>query len=258
MGILNVTPDSFSDGGAYLTDQSAIDYAMQMIEHGADIIDIGGESTRPGAESVRIEEEIRRTVPVIKEIKKLNPQIKISIDTTKYETAKAALDAGANIINDISGLQFEPRLAELAADYNAALVIMHINGTPQNMQANPRYVDLIREVHGFLSEKISYAQEFGVKKIITDVGIGFGKTYQHNIELLRNLELFKFPGTLQMLGISRKSFIGKMLGEAEPKERDTATAMIHAILINNPVDIIRVHNVKLLTELRTIFNEIYN
>jgi dihydropteroate synthase len=255
MGILNITPDSFSDGGKNFNLQDALDSAEKMIESGVDIIDVGGESTRPGSESVPVNEEIKRVIPVIKELNKNFPDIKISIDTTKYEVAKIALDNGADIINDISGLQFEPRFAELAAYYDAGIVLMHIQGNPKLMQVNPNYNDVVGEVYTFLENKVQYSHKIGVNKIWADVGIGFGKTYFHNIQLLKHLEQFHKLGVPLVLGISRKSFIGKMLEIENPQERDIATALIHSILLAKGVDIVRVHNVALMNTLRIIIKE---
>ena len=250
MGILNVTPDSFSDGGKFFNPEIATQYALQMIEDGADIIDIGGESTRPGAAVVSLEDELNRTIPIIREIKRLKPETQISIDTTKYEVAKQAVEGGANIINDISGLKSDVRLAELAAEYSVSLCIMHIQGTPRTMQSNPVYENVVQDVYNFLNKQTELATSLGVKDVICDVGIGFGKTIEHNLELLRNLDKFKSLGTKLLLGISRKSFIGKLLNIEKPEERDVATTLIHSILLKNDIDIIRVHNVKLISQLR--------
>ena len=255
MGILNVTPDSFSDGGNYLDPNQAIKQVDWMVLNNVDIVDIGGESTRPNAQAVSLEEELKRVIPVIKEIRKIYPDLTISIDTTKYEVAKAALDEGATIINDVSGLQFDQRLAELAAEYNATLIIMHMKGTPQNMQDNPEYQDVVSEVYDFLDRQKFLAQSYGVEKIWVDVGIGFGKKYKHNLELLKNLEKFHSLNCPQVLGISRKSFIGKMFDIPDPKERDLQTVLIHSILLIKGIDIVRVHNVEYLNYLRKIILE---
>ncbi len=252
MGILNVTPDSFSDGGAFFDTQNAIRQGLSLIEKGADILDIGGESTRPGASEVPLSDEITRVVPVISAIRKECAATPISIDTTKYEVAKAALDAGANIINDISGLTYDTRLAELAAEYGATLVIMHIQGKPRTMQNNPVYQDLIHEIKTWLRDKIDFARSKGVKEIIADVGIGFGKTIEHNISLLQNHDEFLALGVPLLLGISRKSFIGKTLSLENPLERDIPTALIHALLLDKKIDIIRVHDVELHNTLKKI------
>ncbi len=257
MGILNITPDSFSDGGDFYNLNDALSQVEKLVKDGADIIDVGGESTRPNSEQISANEEIRRVIPVISEIHKNFPEIVISIDTTKYVVALAALDEGATMINDISGLGDDARLAELASRFNAGLIIMHIQGTPQTMQVNPHYQDVVGEVFVHLNSRIELAQHIGVQQIWADVGIGFGKTLQHNLELLRNLEYFQKLNVPLVLGISRKGFIGKILGIDDPKERDVATALFHSLLIHNKIDIVRVHNAKYLNQLR-ILNEVLN
>ena len=244
MGILNVTPDSFSDGGDNYVHQTAIHNALKMLDEGADILDIGGESTRPGSMPVSTEEEIKRVVPVITAILENAPRAVISIDTTKYDVAKEAVAAGAKIINDVSGLEFEPKLADLAAENNCALVIMHMRGNPRTMQKNINYNNIISEISEFLHNKVEFARGKGVNDIIIDYGIGFGKSAEQNFELLRNSEKFNIPGTRLMLGLSRKSFIGKKFAIEEPKQRDLPTALLHSLLLNKPIDIIRVHNVR--------------
>lgn len=255
MGILNVTPDSFSDGGNFSNSLDAIKHVDWMVQNNVDIVDIGGESTRPNAPIVSEKEEIERVIPILKEIRKIYPHLNISIDTTKYNVAKAALDEGADFINDISGLQYDERLAELASLYNAGLIIMHIKGTPQNMQENPEYNNVVNEVYDFLEQKSILAKSYGVEKIWIDVGIGFGKKYKHNIELLKNLDKFNSIKCPQVLGISRKSFIGKMFNINEPKERDLHTVLLHSVLITKGIDIVRVHNVEYLNYLRKILIE---
>lgn len=242
MGILNVTPDSFSDGGVNFSMESAVESALKMLDAGADIIDIGGESTRPGAKSVPANEQINRIMPPIKEILTLRPDAIISVDTTNYQVAKTALDAGAKIINDISGLQFEPKLAELVTEYDAELVIMHTSGNSEIMQSKTNYDNLIDDILQFLTEKVSFARAAGASKIIIDYGIGFGKTPEQNIELLKNTEKFIIPGTKILVGLSRKSFIGKILNIDYPKDRDLASILFHTLLLNKPIDIIRVHS----------------
>lgn len=255
MGILNVTPDSFSDGGIFLDTLEAIKQVDWMVENRVDIVDIGGESTRPNAPEVPAEEELRRVIPILREIRKIYPHLTISVDTTKYEVAKAALDEGADIINDVSGLQFNENLAELVANYNAGLIIMHMKGTPRDMQANPEYDDVVQEVYNFLDKQILIAESNGVDKIWIDVGIGFGKKMKHNLELLKNLDKFNTLKYPQVLGISRKSFIGKMFNIDEPKDRDVQTALLHSILITKGIDIVRVHNVEYLNQLRKLLIE---
>ncbi len=257
MGIVNITPDSFSDGGKYFDTSVATNYAKLLIEEGADIIDIGGESTRPGSLPVSEQEEIDRVIPVVENIKNIYPEIILSVDTNKYNVAKYALDAGTDIINDISGLTNAPEIAQLTASHNKYLVIMHIKGSPQLMQVKPHYNNVVKEVFDFFSAQIDLAKNFGTKKIIIDVGIGFGKNYEHNLELLRNLDEFEKLEHPMLLGISRKSFIGKMLGIENPENRDYATMMLHSILLNKNTDIIRVHNVKKAVIFKKIYNEIH-
>lgn len=257
VGILNVTPDSFSDGGMFVEPKVGITWGIQLLRDGADIIDIGGESTRPGSEAVSVGEEIRRVLPVIEGLKKEIPNAVISIDTMKYEVAEKAVALGASIINDVSGLQNDIRLAELAAKHDCSLIVMHMQGTPKTMQLNPQYDNVVEEIFKFLEEKIHIAKSFGVKNIIADVGIGFGKTVEHNWELLRNFERFYDLGVPLMLGISRKSFIGKTLNIESPLERDVPTALLHSLLLKYRIDYIRVHNVRLLNFLKTLYNKLY-
>jgi len=243
MGILNRTPNSFSDGGLFMDESSAVTHALKMAEEGADIIDIGGESTRPGALDVSIKEEIERTVPVIKKLAgKL--RIPISIDTSKAEVAEEALKNGAGIVNDITGLKKDPRIAKLAADFNVPVVIMHIKGSPRTMQLNPVYDDLIAEITESLEESIKIAKRAGVDedKIIIDPGIGFGKTVEHNLQIINKLDKFKKLGKPILIGVSRKSFIGKVLN-LDVGKRLIGTACACALAIANGADIIRVHDI---------------
>lgn len=258
MGIVNVTPDSFSDGGLYSEHQSAIAHACTLIEQGADIIDIGGESTRPGADIISIEEEINRTIPVIQGLRSLHPEITISIDTIKPEVAESAIKAGAHIINDISGLDNGPELAIIAAQYNVPLIIMHRKGISATMQQNPTYEDIVEEVKHHLLERCALAREHGAEQLIIDVGIGFGKTIEHNWELLRSLHEFHEIGYPMLLGISRKSFIGASLNIANPAERDIPTHLLHALLLNKHCSIIRVHDVSMAQMTRTLHSRLNN
>jgi dihydropteroate synthase len=245
MGILNVTPDSFSDGGAYFEKSKAVDRAFRMADEGADIIDIGGESTRPGSEPVPLYEEIRRTVPVIEALSgKIS--IPLSIDTYKSAVAERAFEAGASIINDISGLRFDPRMPALAAKYNVPVVVMHIKGAPKDMQKNPAYDAVVPEIIDYLRGCIDIALDAGVSgdKIIIDPGIGFGKTFSHNLEIIKNLKEFAYLEKPILIGPSRKAFLGKILGDAPPHERLEGTAAAVAISIFNGANIIRVHDVK--------------
>lgn len=243
MGILNVTPDSFSDGGKYSNPNEAADYGIQMIDNGADIIDIGGESSRPGSESISTEEEIKRVVPVIQKILLERPSAIISVDTTKNIVASNALQNGAIIVNDISGLTFDPRITETVKKFNASVVIMHMLGTPKNMQQNPQYENVVEEIYNFLFEKISIAKNSSVKNIFIDPGIGFGKTVEHNLEILQRLGDFKSLGHPILIGLSRKSFMGKILN-LEVDKRDVPTSIAETLAINNGARIIRTHNVE--------------
>jgi dihydropteroate synthase len=244
MGILNVTPDSFSDGGCYADRQSAIDRALVMEDEGADIIDIGGESTRPGARPVSGSEEIERVVPVIRAVAK-RVRVPISVDTSKASVAEAALDAGASIINDISGLSFDSGMAGVAVRYRVPVVIMHIKGTPRTMQKNPTYRAVVPEIKAYFHERIDYARKAGIpdNMIILDPGIGFGKTLRHNLEIIKRLDEFEGFQKPLLLGHSRKSFIGSLLNAAHPEDRLEGTAAVSAIGIMKGANIIRVHDV---------------
>lgn len=256
MGIVNVTPDSFSDGGKYNSFKTATDHALKLIDDGADILDIGGESTRPGAAEVSADEEIARVVPVIEAIRKVNSDIPISIDTTKYDVALKSVEAGATMINDISALKNDERLGQLAALKNLPLILMHMQGVPRTMQQNPQYDDVVQDVFKELAERIQFAQSLGVKEIIADVGIGFGKTVEHNWQLLKFHAEFLKLGVPLLLGISRKSFIGKSLGIDVAAERDIPTALLHAMLLKSGAGIIRVHDVKIHSQVRELFKKL--
>ena len=244
MGILNVTPDSFSGDGIYQDIDRAVETGERLVQEGADIIDIGGESTRPGAQSVTTEEEIERVIPVIG---KLSKKIKapISIDTAKSKVARRALDSGASIVNDITGFESDHEMVYVIREFNAKVVLMHIKGTPQTMQNSPKYGNLIQEIKEELRRIIDKAILNGIKKenIIIDPGIGFGKTLEHNLEILNRLSEFKELGMPVLVGPSRKSFIGKITG-TEPYNRVFGTAGAVAIAIENGADIVRVHDVK--------------
>ncbi|MFN3873124.1 MAG: dihydropteroate synthase [Ignavibacterium sp.] len=255
MGILNVTPDSFSDGGKYINPDIAVTHALEMIDDGADIIDIGGESTRPGSEPVTAEEEIKRVVPVIKEILKQRPEAIISIDTYKSKVASEALEAGAKIVNDISAFTFDPELADVCKHYNATVVLMHIKGTPKTMQNNINYREVVSDIYDFLKHQTDYALEKGIEKIIIDPGIGFGKTVDDNFKIIKRLKDFKSLGYPILIGVSRKSFIGKTLN-LDVEERDLPTAAIEALSIFNSARIIRTHNVKNGKQIIKLLSEI--
>ncbi len=243
MGVLNTTPDSFSDGGLFLNEDDAVKHALKMVKEGADIIDIGGESTRPGAKGVALDEELARTIPVIKKLAE-KTNVLISIDTAKSDVARKALEAGASIVNDITGLKGDSHMAEVAAEFNATVVLMHIKGTPRTMQQNPVYKDLINEIIKSLKESIEIAETAGIDKdkIIIDPGIGFGKTTEHNLEIIDQLARFKALKKPILIGVSRKSFIGSVL-DVEPDKRIMGTASSCALAIANGADIIRVHDV---------------
>ncbi len=245
MGVVNVTPDSFSDGGLYFTPERAIVHAKDLEKAGADIVDIGGESSRPSSQPISLEEELRRVVPVIKAIA---PELKIliSIDTYKAKVAQAAIEAGAKIVNDISALRFDEDMAKVVADYKTLVVLMHMKGTPKDMQINPYYENVLQEVYDFLAERIDYALTQGIDKvqIAIDPGIGFGKRLEDNLRLIKHLSFFKTLGRPILLGPSRKTFIGKVLNIEVPAQRDIGTLGVVALATLLGVDIIRVHAVK--------------
>ena len=243
MGILNVTPDSFSDGGLYINSDDAVEHGLEMINDGADFIDIGGESTRPGSDIVTGEEELERVIPVIKKILTAEPETIISIDTTKSKVAEEAIKNGAKIVNDISGATFDEEMLTVVKKYDVPVILMHIKGTPKNMQQNPYYENVVQEIYDFLFDRIKAAEEIGIENIFIDPGIGFGKRIDDNFEILRRLDDFKSLGFPIVIGASRKSFLGKTLN-LDITERDTATAITEAIAVKNGARIIRTHNVK--------------
>jgi dihydropteroate synthase len=245
MGILNVTPDSFSDGGQFQLVENAVARALQMEADGADIIDIGGESTRPGAEPVALDEELRRTIPVIRELA-TQIRIPISIDTTKAEVARQAVEAGAEIVNDISGLTFDPDMLEVCRLHDAGICLMHIQGTPQTMQQNPTYGDVVREVTEFLQQQVDRCLMAGIlpERMSVDPGIGFGKTAEHNLQLLKSVS--RLQQDLQrpvLIGHSRKRFLSKILGRSL-EERESGTIGVSIALAEQGVDILRIHDVR--------------
>lgn len=243
MGILNVTPDSFSDGGKFYQMDVAIERARELIASGADIIDIGGESTRPFSDPTPLEEELNRTIPVIEAIRSFS-DVPISIDTTKAEVARRALAAGADIVNDVSALRFDPDMARTISDAGVPVVIMHMLGTPKTMQQNPHYDCLFGEIIYFLQERIQYALREGIKReqIIVDPGIGFGKTVTHNLRLIRDLNLLNVLERPIVLGLSRKRFIGAILNRPV-EERELGTAVANTVGIIAGAHIVRVHDV---------------
>ena len=256
MGILNVTPDSFSDGGKYYNLDNAIEYALELVNQGVDIIDVGGESTRPGAKAISLNDEINRVIPVIKGIRSVS-SIPISIDTYKSEVAKKALDSGANIINDISGLNFDSKMIDIVKEYNVPLVIMHIKGTPLNMQVNPHYDNIIDEIISYFEKRINLCLDYGIPKthIILDPGIGFGKQLNDNFVLIRKLNLFAELGYPILIGPSRKSFIGLTLDLPVDDRLEGTSAAITASIMNG-ARIIRVHDVLEMKRVQIISDKI--
>jgi dihydropteroate synthase len=242
MGILNVTPDSFSDGGQFLDVVRAVSHALQMVEEGAYIIDVGGESSRPGADPVSEKEELSRVLPVIKGIREKS-QILLSIDTYKSGVAQQVLQAGANIINDISGLRSDPGMINVAKDFDCPVVVMHMKGTPRTMQKNPSYHDVCQEVNDFFNERIEFLGKNGITKIILDPGIGFGKRLEDNLTLIRCCETFKQFGLPVLVGTSRKSFLGLITGRPEDQRLAGTLATVQS-LVQKGVNILRVHDVQ--------------
>ena len=258
MGILNVTPDSFSDGGKFNTTSAALTQAQAMVSVGADIIDIGGQSTRPGAEQISLEAELERVLSVLELLRPVI-DIPISIDTTRAEVAKAAIIAGADIINDISAGTFDPQMLPTVANLNVPIVLTHIRGNPQNMQKCTDYEDLIADIYNFLSEQITKATLLGIdkNKIIIDPGIGFAKNHQQNLEIFRRLELLKTLNSPILVGASRKSFIGNILNQPDPKLRVWGTAAACCAAIFNGADILRVHDVQEMQQVTLVADAIY-
>ncbi|MBE0571861.1 MAG: dihydropteroate synthase, partial [Ignavibacteriaceae bacterium] len=253
MGILNVTPDSFSDGGQFIHKENAVNYGIQMVENGVDIIDIGGESTRPGSEPVSESEELRRVIPVIEQILNIKPDALISIDTTKANVAKEALKSGALMVNDISGGKFDPDIFDVVAEFNVAMILMHTKGKPKTMQASPVYSDVVSEVYDYLATQSKIAFKHGIENIIIDPGIGFGKRTEDNLDLIERLEDFKSLEFPIMIGLSRKSFIGNILN-LPIEDRDDATNAMNSFAISKGARIIRTHNVKQAVQTCKLYN----
>lgn len=254
MGILNTTPDSFFDGGSFYESQSALQRIDEMIEQGADIIDVGGQSTRPGAEPISVEEELSRVVPVLEAAIPRFPNTLFSIDTTRYEVALEANRLGVHIINDVSGLQKEPRFAELCAEFDMALIIMHSKGEPKTMQDNPSYEDVLGEVVEFLDKQVSYARRIGVQSIIIDPGIGFGKTLDHNLEILSQLKVLQRWGSPILVGASRKSIIGSILNNRPLEGRLAGTLALHYDALVRGAKILRVHDIQEAKDIILVYN----
>jgi len=256
MGVLNVTPDSFSDGGAYFDRQKAIAHGLEMIAEGADLIDIGGQSTRPGSEPIGAKAELDRVVPIISELAG-KTAVPISIDTTISDVAEAALDAGAAMVNDVSAFRFDDRMAKLVADRRVPAVLMHMQGTPATMQADPRYDDVVAEVKAFLRARLDYASRCGIdrQRMIVDVGIGFGKNLSHNLALLGRIDEFFELGVPVLVGHSRKRFLGELL-DLDVTDRDGATAAVSAYLAGKRVHILRVHAVRATRQAAELINRL--
>lgn len=256
MGVLNLTPDSFSDGGLFTTKEKALDHCLKMINEGADLIDVGGESTRPGSDPLSINEELDRTIPIIEKIRSIT-DCTISIDSYKSKVVEAALNVGANIVNDISGLTFDHNMAELISQKNAPIIMMHINGKPKIMQENPRYDNLLKDILDFFSRQLELAQSVGIdsSKIILDPGLGFGKKVEHNFELIRKLPQICAMGFPVLVGPSRKSFIGEALNLPINDRIEGTMASITASVING-ARIVRVHDIQKTRRTVTITEKI--
>ncbi len=256
MGIVNVTPDSFSDGGLFRAAEAAVEHGLQLVEEGADILDIGGESTRPGARLVELEEELGRVVPVVKELAR-RTGVPLSIDTTKSDVARQAIDHGAQIVNDISGLRFDPEMLPLCQTNNAGIVCMHILGTPQTMQDNPQYDDVVREVNDYFLERLHALEQAGIERsrVVLDPGVGFGKTAQHNLEILSHIKQFRSLGRPVLVGHSRKGFLKTLLGRPV-EERSSGTIGVSVALAMQHADILRVHDVRAVRDALTAWDVI--
>jgi len=248
MGVLNVTPDSFSDGGKYYSFDRAVEHGLEMAEDGADILDVGGESTRPFSQRVSVQEEIDRVVPVIEALNK-EVNLPISIDTYKSEVAKYALDAGASIVNDISALRFDPELGPLVAERGVPVILMHMKGRPEDMQKDPQYDDVVGEITEFLRDAVARATQSGIPKehVVVDPGIGFGKTFDHNLVILRDLSRFEVLDRPLLVGTSNKSFIGHVL-DRPVEERAVGTMATVAVAVMNGAHMVRVHDVKMAVD----------
>jgi len=256
MGILNATPDSFSDGGEFNELTSALEHVELMISEGASIIDVGGESTRPGSEPVSEEEEIDRVIPILEKAVPRFPDTFFSIDTTKYRVAEEALKRGTHFVNDISGLKKEPRFIDLCLQYRAGYVMMHSQGDPKTMQQDPTYDDVVSDIYTFFKDQLAKTKEKGLDSVIIDPGFGFGKTLDHNLKLLANLDMFNKLEYPILVGISRKSTIGKILGGRPAKERIIGTVAAHYHAMMQGANIIRVHDVKEAHDSLLVYNAI--
>jgi dihydropteroate synthase len=252
MGVVNVTPDSFSDGGLYLEADAAVEHGLELAAQGAAILDVGGESTRPGAEPVAAAEEAQRVVPVVERLAAEGRRV--SIDTTKVEVARAALDAGATIVNDVAAFRFAPELAGLVAERGAGCVLMHMLGEPRTMQLDPRYDDVVSDVRAFLEERLAFAVAEGVpeERVWLDPGIGFGKSLEHNLELLRRLDEIVAIGRPVVIGTSRKSFLGKLAGGRSETERLPGTIATNVLAMERGATVFRVHDVAPVLDALTV------
>lgn len=257
MGIVNVTPDSFSDGGQFLDVEQAVAHGIELVEQGADLLDIGGESTRPGAEPVSEREELRRVVPVIERLAAA-VDVPLSIDTTKSAVAREALAAGACIVNDISALTFDPVMAEVCAGSDCGVIVMHMQGTPQTMQDNPQYVDVVAEIVSYLGQRVDALEKQGIarERVVIDPGIGFGKTAAHNVEILSHIGALHTLGRPVLIGHSRKRFLGKLIGR-KIDERTAGTIGVSIALAQQQTDILRVHDVAAVKDALTAWRAIH-
>ncbi len=256
IGVVNVTPDSFSDGGEFLSVENAVAHAKQLVADGADILDIGGESSRPGAVVVSEEEELRRVIPVIERLRR-EVDVPISLDTYKPRVAEDGLKHGVDIINDITGLR-NPQMIEVVAKYKCPVIIMHMQGEPKTMQKEPQYQDVITDIKDFFGERIAAAQKAGVKNIILDPGIGFGKKLNHNLEILRRFEEFCTLGYPVLIGTSRKSFLGMLMNGAGPKERLEGTLATTIVAVLKGAQLVRVHDVKEMKKALIVVDAVRN
>ena len=243
MGILNVTPDSFSDGGEWFDRDAAVTHGLRLVQEGATILDVGGESTRPGADPVTLDEELRRVVPVVRALRDVGAQL--SVDTMKLTVAEAAVEAGATLVNDVTAFRHDPELAGFVADRGCDCCLMHMLGEPRTMQHDPRYDDVVDDVRAFLEQRVEFAVGEGVRedRIIVDPGIGFGKTMRHNLEILRRLEEIVAIGLPVVIGTSRKSFLGRLTGRDDPHDRVAATLATTVLALERGASVFRVHDV---------------
>ena len=260
VGILNVTPDSFSDGGDFLDPEVAADQAATMLDEGADILDVGGESTRPGSDPVSQEEEVRRVVPVLKRILSVRPEAVISIDTYRSGTATAALEAGASLVNDVTALRGDPRMASVIQEAACPVILMHMQGEPKTMQKEPHYEDVVGEVRDFLAERAEYAVAAGIRpeNVILDPGIGFGKNLEHNLALLRNLDAIVDLGFPVLIGTSRKSFMEKITGVQEARDRVSGTVATTVLAYERGATFFRVHDVRANREALAVAKAVFH